>query len=356
MHQARLVSVIINNYNYARFLGAAIDSVLGQTYPHIEVIVVDDGSTDNSRAVIEGYGERVVPVFKENGGQASACNAGFARSRGELIIFLDADDVLLPAIVEHVVEAFAAHPHAAKAQFRMEVIGANGDRTGTLKPPSHVPLLSGDLRRHYLTFPDDVMRMPTSANAFPAHVLRQMLPVPERTYRGGADTYLAHISPLFGTVVTLDEIGAYYRVHGTNNYEVESLNLTRVRRNVTHSYQTHRHIVEIAERIGLPVGPNRAEDILSVSYIASRMISLKLDPAQHPLKQDRLWDLLILGIRAALERFDEIWLTRLMFLSWFLAMAPAPRPLAWWLAEQLYFPSARRDFNHLLAALHARAS
>jgi glycosyltransferase involved in cell wall biosynthesis len=68
-----LVSVIINNYNYGRFLGEAIDSVLNQTYQRTETIVVDDGSTDNSREIIAGYGDRIIPVLKANGGQ----NSGF---------------------------------------------------------------------------------------------------------------------------------------------------------------------------------------------------------------------------------------------------------------------------------------
>src|SRR5215208_719446 len=86
-----LVSVLISNYNYEGFLREAVNSALNQTYPNVEVVVVDDGSTDNSREVIASYRERVVPVLKENGGQASACNAGFQVSRGEIAIFLDAD-------------------------------------------------------------------------------------------------------------------------------------------------------------------------------------------------------------------------------------------------------------------------
>ncbi|MCC2671779.1 MAG: glycosyl transferase, partial [Armatimonadetes bacterium] len=77
-----LASVIINNYNYARYLPEAVESALAQTYPHTEVVVVDDGSTDHSRAVLAGYGDRLRTVFQENGGQASAFNAGFAASRG----------------------------------------------------------------------------------------------------------------------------------------------------------------------------------------------------------------------------------------------------------------------------------
>lgn len=75
-----LASIIIDNYNYGRFLADAINSALAQTYQHTEVIVVDDGSTDNSREIISQYGDRIRPVLKENGGQGSAFNAGFEAS------------------------------------------------------------------------------------------------------------------------------------------------------------------------------------------------------------------------------------------------------------------------------------
>lgn len=104
-----LVSILINNYNYERYVGMAIDSVLQQTYKNIEVIVVDDGSTDNSRDVINRYGDQIVAVFKKNGGQASAMNAGFAASKGEIICLLDADDLFLPEKVAEVVDLFELH-------------------------------------------------------------------------------------------------------------------------------------------------------------------------------------------------------------------------------------------------------
>src|SRR5690242_15345928 len=78
-----LVSIIIDNYNYGQYLQAAIESALGQTYHNIEVVVVDDGSTDDSREVIGRYDGRITAVLKENGGQASALNAGFVRSHGQ---------------------------------------------------------------------------------------------------------------------------------------------------------------------------------------------------------------------------------------------------------------------------------
>src|ERR1035438_2741424 len=83
MSKLPLMSVIIDNYNYGGFVRDAINSALDQTYPNVEVIVVDDGSTDNSREVISSFGNRVISVLKENGGQSSALNAGIARSSGE---------------------------------------------------------------------------------------------------------------------------------------------------------------------------------------------------------------------------------------------------------------------------------
>ena len=80
-----LVSILVSNYNYGGFVAAAIESALAQTYTNCEIIVVDDGSTDSSREIINQFAGRIVPVFKSNGGQASAFNAGFARARGSII-------------------------------------------------------------------------------------------------------------------------------------------------------------------------------------------------------------------------------------------------------------------------------
>jgi len=102
-----LASIIVNNYNYARFLREAVDSALDQTYRNTEVIVVDDGSTDGSREIIASYGDRIIPVLKENGGQNSALNAGFSLSRGDVILFLDSDDVLFPTAARTAIEAFS---------------------------------------------------------------------------------------------------------------------------------------------------------------------------------------------------------------------------------------------------------
>ena len=124
MHRP-LVSILINNYNYERFLSDAIDGALRQTYSPVEVIVVDDGSTDNSRDVIASYGSNISFVFKNNGGQASAFNTGIAASRGDIMCFLDADDFFYPEKVERVVQIFN--------QSNLETEGNNGSPFGGRK-------------------------------------------------------------------------------------------------------------------------------------------------------------------------------------------------------------------------------
>ena len=103
MSYSPLVSVLINNYNYGQFIEDAIESVLSQSYKNIELIVVDDGSTDDSKAKIMRFANRVTAIFQHNSGQASAFNAGFAASHGDIIAFLDADDYFLPEKIEKIV-------------------------------------------------------------------------------------------------------------------------------------------------------------------------------------------------------------------------------------------------------------
>ena len=121
-----LVSILICNYNYGSMLAAAIESALGQSYSNQEVIVVDDGSTDNSREVMAGYADRVKTILKENGGQSTAFNAAFAASSGEIICLLDSDDYFLPDKVEKVVSCYRAHKGAQYVFHPLKRVGVNG--------------------------------------------------------------------------------------------------------------------------------------------------------------------------------------------------------------------------------------
>ena len=107
--------------------------------------VVDDGSSDGSQQLLDKYGERVDVVLKENGGQASALNAGFERCRGDVVMFLDADDTLDPGAAAAVAATFAAAPDVVKVQFRTAVIDAEGRPTGAIKPAAHLPMPNGDV-------------------------------------------------------------------------------------------------------------------------------------------------------------------------------------------------------------------
>jgi glycosyltransferase involved in cell wall biosynthesis len=205
------VSVIINNFNYAQFLGPCIESAVSQTYENVEVIVSDDGSTDNSRAIIESYGSSIIATFKVNGGQASALNAGYIISSGDLIIFLDADDILAPSCVSEVVRNW--RPDLVKLHFNLAIIDESGKPIG--RPYLKPPLPRGDLRQQLVT-EGAVVSMPMSGNAFPRGLLNQIMPMPEKGWERGADVYLFNLAALSGEVGAIDEPLGGYRLHGHN--------------------------------------------------------------------------------------------------------------------------------------------
>lgn len=340
------VDVVINNYNYGRFLADAIESALGQSHGRVRTIVVDDGSSDGSRKLLRDYEDRVTIVLKENGGQASALNLGMERSEGDLVIFLDADDTLHPEAAARVAAAFAANEAVVKVQFRTEVIDAEGEPTGAIKPAAHLPMPSGDLRRDELAFPYDLVWMATSANAFRAEALRRILPIPERDFRLCADWYLVHLTALLGEVVSLEEVCGSYRLHGANSYEPQGadLDIAHLRTTIGFAAVTSPQLLRLAGELGLP----RPEQILSLADLANRMISLKLEPGLHAIESDRAAGLVLDASRAARRRSNVSTVMKAMFVAWFAAMAIVPRPLARRLATLFLFPQRRSSLNRLL--------
>jgi glycosyltransferase involved in cell wall biosynthesis/SAM-dependent methyltransferase len=344
------VDVVIDNYNYGQFVAEAVESALAQTHPSVTVTVVDDGSTDESREILRAYGGAIELLLKENGGQASAINAGFARSDADVVIFLDADDLLKSEAAAIVAAAFAADREVVKVQYRMEIIDEQARPTG-LKPPRHLPLPSGDLRRAELTFPFDLVWLPTSGNAFRADALRRIMPMPEGEFPLYADWYLVHLTPLLGRVVSLEEVGACYRVHAGNAYELQrpQLDLEHVRQSVTYAAATIPVLEQLADELGL----DRAYDeILSVADLANRLVSLKLEPDLHPNPRDRVRRLALDGARAAARRFDVAAPMKLLYIGWFAVTAAAPAPLARRLAQLFLFPERRARTNRLLGHFH----
>jgi glycosyltransferase involved in cell wall biosynthesis len=209
------VSIIINNYNYGHFLGDAIRSVRGQTYDCVEIIVVDDGSSDNSREIIAEFGDDIVTVFKRNGGQASAFNAGFATSSGEIIFFLDADDIFLPNKVQQIVEAYA-DPEIGWCFHPLQWVDINREPMVGYRDVRY-PSGRYDYRGVYLRGKPVMWAPPTSGLSFRRSFLDKLLPMPQQI-RITADNYLTFCTPAFGPGFYISECLSLQRIHGANAY------------------------------------------------------------------------------------------------------------------------------------------
>jgi glycosyltransferase involved in cell wall biosynthesis len=341
------VDVVITNHDYARFLPDAIESACAQTHPEVNVVVVDDGSGDDSREILQGYSDRVEVVLKEQGGQASAINAGVERCRGEVLLLLDSDDVLRPQAAERVAGAFAADPRLSKVQFPMAIVDADRRPTGEVKPGGHLQAPVGDQRAAELAFPFDIAWLPGGGTGFRAEAVRRILPIPEADYpRSGADWYLVHLAALLGEVALLDEVCAEYRVHGANSYELEraEIDLDHVRESIGFARVTTRSLEALADELGL----GRPRPVLSCADLANRLVSLRLESDRHPVPGDRRRALLADAVRATRRRFDVSAPMKALLVAWFALEAAAPRWLARPLAEIFLFPARRARLNRLL--------
>ncbi len=314
-----LVSIAIANYNYGRYLRAAIDGALAQTYPHLEVIVVDDGSTDESREIIESYGKRIVPVIKVNGGHGSAVNAGFVASRGEIVMFLDADDELLPEAVDQVVKAW--RPGVAKAQFQLEMIDERGEPLGLRVPPFDGFIPNGDIRDRIVRF-GEYPTSPSSGNAYARSALTRLMPLDEAIWFAAAEKSLVFLTPFFGDVVSLCKPLGRYRIHENNDSRLRGRHLEALHRRLSAVYFVPETICRIAASKGIEL------DLYVLSStsreVKLRLISLRLDPKTHPIAGDTRLGLLVKGIRASLREPDMSLRVRASQILWVVLMAVAP--------------------------------
>lgn len=290
---APLVSIVVNNYNYARFLPAAIDSALSQDHDPLEVVVVDDGSTDGSREIIARYGDRIRPVFKENGGHASALNAGFQQSSGEIVMFLDADDLLEPTAAGRVVKA--ATDGCAKVQYRLSIVDQAGNKRG-VDPPLGVPMPNGNIVPKLLETGRYTTPV-TTGNAYPRTVLDQIMPIPEREFTIGGDGYLNVVSPFYGDIVSIDDELGGYRHHGSNRWAFSGeVTAAGLRARIEHDLLRERFLRRAAERHGHSVPPDLS--LNDWSHVVHRLSLLRLEPASPTAKSDSRLKLMRAGVRA----------------------------------------------------------
>jgi len=213
-----LMSVIINSYNYGCFIEECIDSVLAQDFraEQREILVVDDGSTDDTAERVKKYDGRVRYLYKKNGDQASAVTYGFSHAKGDLIALLDGDDIWLPRKLSLVAEEFAKHPRAAMVFHKYAFWDYRDNSTWE---PSYFSEVSGDVlgdRRKLLSY----SAAPTSSLVFCRDALQRLSGIPlDRPFN--YDAYLIMAVLFLGPVRYVPELLAKNRVHGRNRWAAD---------------------------------------------------------------------------------------------------------------------------------------
>jgi glycosyltransferase involved in cell wall biosynthesis len=343
-----LITVLITNYNYGRYVGAAIESALAQSYEPVEVVVVDDGSVDNSKTVISRYGSAVTPVYKHNHGQASAFNVGVSRSDGAFIAFLDADDLLLPDTIERVAEAFAREPDTGIVQCRVEIADETGTPLGSYIPAAHVRMPNGDLRMHLTDFANTSWWAPTSGISIASRVLEIVLPLPEEEYRVSADYVLGRASALCAPITSLEDVGSYYRLHGSNRYYLADIDVSRMRAEAMRVTTAQRYLHDFALRIGLEGYPSNPQSMRNAMFLTQRMALLKVGSPSDALPGDTPLRVAFAGSAAALRRPDVTFPIKLLHVLWFVVMVLVPRALARWLVRKYLFRSGQPGLSRIM--------
>jgi len=210
-----LVSVIVTNYNYQKYVAECLMSISVQTYRHIEAIICDDGSTDGSermlRSIVAKHGNWVL-LEKSNGGHASALSAAYERVKGDVICLLDADDAWKATKVERVVAAFIRDQEAGVCIHRLTPIDARGLSVG---PPLPYALDEGWVWKQALTRGGVSNMPPCSGIAIRREVADAIFPIPAELRRF-ADGYVSGCAKFISKVTTVQSTEGMYRLHTSN--------------------------------------------------------------------------------------------------------------------------------------------
>jgi glycosyltransferase involved in cell wall biosynthesis len=233
--KAPYFTVLIDAYNYGQYIEEAVSSVLAQDFPaeEREILVVDDGSTDDTQERLRKFGNAIRCLRKPNGGQASAFNYGFEHARGEVIALLDADDVWLPDKLAQIREVFQRNPDAGMAYHRLywwDGGNEHGPDPNFIEVSGRVP----GSRRTLLEYP----MASTSCLAFRRSALDKLLPVPE-TLRSQADAYLTGLIIFVAPVAAAGKYLGKYRLHGANLFQTDG-------RQISHQQIEHRMAMRAA--------------------------------------------------------------------------------------------------------------
>lgn len=223
------VTVLIDTYNHQAFIEEAIDSVLSQDFSssETEVLVVDDGSTDNTREIIQKFVPRVRLLRKVNNGQASAFNMGIPEARGEIVAFLDGDDWWAPGKLTAVAEAFASNASVGLVGHGVTQVHPDGrQRTEVPREVSRFRISS---HQEAKTFRMQRGFFGTSRMSYRREILLRIGSVPE-ALKFEADEYLFTLAGLLADVMILRQSLTFYRIHNANLFEFSSWNEEAIRK------------------------------------------------------------------------------------------------------------------------------
>lgn len=208
----KTVSVVIPSYNYARYVAEAIDSVLAQTRPPLEIIVVDDGSTDATAEVLATFGDRIRVLRQQNQGVSVARNRGVAEARGEYIAFMDADDVWKPRKLELQMARFDADPSLGLVACGLETFDAEG-RTLDVR----IKATEGRVASALLLLEPDVIHGPGSTMVVPKRIAEEVGGFDGRLFPAEDWDFCYRIAtryPVASVAVSL----VRYRLHGSGGH------------------------------------------------------------------------------------------------------------------------------------------
>jgi glycosyltransferase involved in cell wall biosynthesis len=268
------VSVLIDTYNHERFIEQAIVSVLEQDFPAAdrEIIVVDDGSTDRTPEIVKKFEPRVRLLRKQNGGQASAFNAGIPECKGEIVAFLDGDDWWATGKLKAVAGALAGDPSIGLVGHGItEVFDDGSQHVQLLK---EVPRFRIDSEVGARAFRLRKSFMGTSRMTIRAAILRQIGSVPE-ALTVQADEYLFTLAGFLSEVLILKESLTFYRLHGGNAFQVSDGN--------THALRCKQKVLEaLADNVAAKLEEQKVREriariVVEAVETEAELIRLSLD-------------------------------------------------------------------------------
>lgn len=332
------LSIVISSYNYGRYLRQAIDSALNQNHERLQVIVVDDGSTDDSHDTIQSYGDRIETIFQQNQGQIASCTAGLKRCVHDIVILLDSDDFLWPSAASDIMALWTEA--TVKVQYALQAVDSDGHQVHTIFP-KYPHSLTPETVRAELFRAGIYPATTTSGTAFSRDFLTKVMPIPKE-YRCDIDDALNVVAPLHGEVITLRKALGCYRVHERNTSDHAELSVKRFERYAKDFEERQRYLQDSCQKLGIEI----ADDLIKndLPYWESRLAATVLTPKGKRLPL--LWPAMRASLTSILD-FGQ----RTIHAIWAAGLVLTPRFVAHHLLAQRFIFNQRSRFAETMLSL-----